>query len=163
EEDLLDVLHFDQRIAHRSLTRSVESHWDMSERITASPSARPSTTSTVLTELRPSRTFARCASSPPLISLNSSVWPPGCGPAGRHPLPQFERQLGEDAAIDGAHLHRIDLLAPEGDHGLQPLDLRHLRGHLLLAAARDDAKSLALDLETARQLLRALHLLPRLY
>src|SRR5436309_3133901 len=83
EEDLLDVLHFDQRIAHRSLTRSVESHWDMSERITASPSARPSTTSTVLTELRPSRTFTRCASSPPLISLNSSVWPPGCAPAGR--------------------------------------------------------------------------------
>src|SRR5438067_8004696 len=83
EEDLLDVLHLDQRFAHRSLTRSVVSHWDMSERITASPSARPSTTSTVLTELRPSRTFTRCASSPPLISLNSSVWPPGCAPAGR--------------------------------------------------------------------------------
>src|SRR5207248_11079204 len=57
EEDLFDVLHLDQRVAHFSLTRSVESHWDMSERITESPSARPSTISTVETELRPRRTF----------------------------------------------------------------------------------------------------------
>ena len=83
--------------------------------------------------------------------------------AGRHPLPKLQRQLGEDPAIDGAHLHRIDLLAPEGDHGLEPLDLRHLSGHLLLAAARHHAEPLALDLETARQLLGALHLLPRLH
>jgi hypothetical protein len=45
-----------------SRTRSLESHWDMSERMTRSPGWRPLMISMVLTELRPSWTWVRTAS-----------------------------------------------------------------------------------------------------
>src|SRR5439155_27133073 len=72
------VLHF-----YRSLTRSFLSQALMSERTTASPSRRPARTSMVDTELLPSFTFARTASSLPGSSLNSSTVESGCAPAGR--------------------------------------------------------------------------------
>src|ERR1043166_9948438 len=50
-------------------TRSTSSHRDMSDRITTSPAARPSLISTLLTDIRPSRTETRWAYRPPSTSL----------------------------------------------------------------------------------------------
>src|SRR2546427_1676676 len=43
----------------------------------------------------PRRTFTRCASSPPLTILNSSVWPPACAPAGRPTKSRSEEHTSE--------------------------------------------------------------------
>src|SRR5260370_11179951 len=62
-----------------SLMRSKASYADMSERITWSPTLSPDSTSTVLTELRPSFTCARSADDPSTEILNSPTtlcsWP----------------------------------------------------------------------------------------
>src|SRR5918999_5296987 len=54
---------------HSTLTRSYPSHRDMSEMITFSPCSRPPSISTVLTDVRPSRTLTRIASVPSPTSL----------------------------------------------------------------------------------------------
>ena len=88
-------------------------HSDMSERITRSPLRNPSSTSTALTELRPSRTRTRTAVVPPSSTRNS------------------ENRLV--AAKDIAGLHgRIDARhTPARDLGLnRDLD-RQVQGHFL--------------------------------
>ena len=58
---MLSSLMSGSAMGQLSLMRSLASHWDMSERITRSPGARPLTISIVLTELRPSWTWVRTA------------------------------------------------------------------------------------------------------
>src|SRR5215472_5601737 len=53
--------------------RSKASHCDISERITLSPTFKPSRISMVFTELRPNLTFTRTASAPSSTSLKSPM------------------------------------------------------------------------------------------
>src|SRR5262249_30509303 len=96
EEDLRHAVQLDDRMsvgAHafppRFLasyfrrTLSYASHALMSERITLSPGFSPSTISTVLTELLPSLTFTRVASSPSSLTRKRPTWLFSCPNAGR--------------------------------------------------------------------------------
>src|SRR6266540_4997196 len=94
EEHLRHAIQPDERAAvcahgrssscgHLSLTRSNASHADMSERTTRSPGFKPSRISTALTELLPSRTFTRSASSLPGWRRKSVIVPCSDPKAGR--------------------------------------------------------------------------------
>src|SRR5262245_54583471 len=78
-EDFLEALQADERSSGRfghaacpqwSSMRGWRSHAEVSERMISSPGTRPRSTSTVLTEARPSFTGTRTAARPPSVSLN---------------------------------------------------------------------------------------------
>src|SRR5687767_3512343 len=61
EEHLFHAFESDECLHYLSLTRSTLSHCDMSDNTTVSPSSRPDTTCTELTELLPNLTWTRSA------------------------------------------------------------------------------------------------------
>ena len=69
------------------------------------------------------------------------------------PLPDFERQLLEDAVGAGHHDHRADAAALELVHVAEPVDLRLLQAELRVGRLPHDVEALLLDLVPRAELL----------
>ena len=121
-------------LLHFKRTRSCASHALMSERITLSPGLRPSRISTVFTELLPSLTLTRTASSPSSFDpeeADEALLLPEGGPSDvEHVLQAVEL----DRAVDGEVRPRaLRQLALEG----------HVDGDRAVLRGRVDARDLA--------------------